>query len=309
MKSHQKLIYLILLAPLALFFTGCGAGFPIMTAEQEELVQNVDRLVKENKELKNRVSMLEGGGTSGAGSGGIRTTVADATNAVEEMRRELSFIRGTLEDGENERAQLDSDLKATNDSLKRLEERLASLEEAEGRAGVGGADAPGRAELKNAITANQEKIAALEAALASMGKTVEAQAPKPVPARQGPEEMYFSGYRLLKEMETDKAADLFKDFLQIYPKHKLADHARYWLGEIYYSKGDWERAILEFDRVIKEYPKGDKVPAATLKEGFSFLKLGAPKEARLLLQRVIDKYPESLEASIAKTRLEEIKGE
>ncbi len=305
MKNHKKLVYLLLFAPLTLFFSGCGAGFPIMTAEQETLVQNVDRLVKENKEFKTRLTRLEGEG-AGGGSGDLRATVAEATDAVEEMRRELSFTRGTLEDGENERAQIVSDLKATNDSLKNLEERLAAVEGAGGPGAAVETPAPDTEELKNAVEANQEKIAALEAAFASMGKTVEAPGPKPTPTLEDPEDMYFRGYSLLKDMEKDQAAEVFKKFLQIYPKHKLADHARYWVGEIYYSKGDWERAILEFDRVIKEYPKGDKVPAATLKEGFSFLKLGAPKEARVLLQRVIDKYPESPEAEIAKTRLDEI---
>jgi len=306
MTSHKKLIYLILFVPLTLFFTGCGAGFPIMTAEQETLVQNVDRLVKENKELKVRLSKLEGETASGGASGDLRATVAEASDAVDEMRRELSFIRGTLEDGENERAQIGSDLKAASDSLKKLEERVAAVEAAGAPGAATETPAADTGELKKAVTANQEKIAALEAAVASMGKTVPAAAPKPTPTLEDPEEMYFRGYSLLKEMEKDKATEVFKKFLQIYPKHKLADHARYWVGEIYYSKGDWERAILEFDRVIKEYPKGDKVPAATLKEGFSFLKLGAPKEARLLLQRVIDKYPESPEAEIAKTRLDEI---
>ncbi|MEE9591314.1 MAG: tetratricopeptide repeat protein, partial [Thermodesulfobacteriota bacterium] len=82
--------------------------------------------------------------------------------------------------------------------------------------------------------------------------------------------------------------------------------AQYWIGEIFYAKGDWERAILEFDDVIKKYPKGDKVPAALLKEGLSFSRLGAKKESRLLLTRVIKNYPKSNEADIAKKKLDNL---
>ncbi|GMR04326.1 MAG: tol-pal system protein YbgF [Thermodesulfobacteriota bacterium] len=302
MKRYRRYILLALLAPLALVFTGCGPGFPLMTAEQEQLVKNVDTLMKGNQELKERISALEGGGPGG-GAEDIKMTVAEALNSVEEMRRELSFIRGTIEDSENQRAQLAEDMAAVNEALKNLEEKMAAR-------GVAGGetfgDAGEIAALKDAVMENREKIAAIEATIASMGKKAEAPR-KTVPAREDPEEMYFRGYRLVKDGEMDKAAGVFKDFLQVYPKHKLADHARYWLGEIYYSQGDWERAILEFDKVIKEYPKGDKVPAATLKEGFSFLKLGAPKEARLLLERVVEKFPEAPEAEIAKKRLEELK--
>ena len=80
-------------------------------------------------------------------------------------------------------------------------------------------------------------------------------------------------------------------------------NAQYWLGEIYYAKGDWEMAILEFDKVIKKYPNAEKAPASLLKQGFAFEKLGSTKEATVLLREVMDKYPKSSEASIAKKRL------
>ncbi|MFQ5354786.1 MAG: tol-pal system protein YbgF, partial [Thermodesulfobacteriota bacterium] len=115
------------------------------------------------------------------------------------------------------------------------------------------------------------------------------------------------GFQLTKDREYEKAKAAFKRYLALYPRSKLADHARYWLGEIYYTNGNWERAILEFDRVIKEYPGGDKVPAAILKEGFAFEKLGSKKEARLLLEKLTKKYPGTPEAKIAKERLKKIK--
>ena len=63
----------------ALLLSGCGPGFPIMTREQEELVTNVETLVKENDSLKARVEKLEG-------SGGIETLKRD----MESVKRSVA---------------------------------------------------------------------------------------------------------------------------------------------------------------------------------------------------------------------------
>jgi tol-pal system protein YbgF len=148
-----------------------------------------------------------------------------------------------------------------------------------------------------------ERLAAIE------GKGPEAAPPTPKAEskEQDPEALYGEGFKAIKDNEYREASDRFTRFLAAYPEHKLADHAQYWLGEIYYAKGDWEKAILEFDKVLKNYPKGDKVPAATLKQGYSFEKLGLTKEAGVLLGQVVEKFPKSDEAAKAKSRLEEMK--
>jgi TolA-binding protein len=55
--------------------------------------------------------------------------------------------------------------------------------------------------------------------------------------------------------------------------------------------------------VLQQYPKGDKVPAALLKQGFAFLNLGDRVDAKLLLQKVIQDYPQSPQAEIAARKL------
>jgi TolA-binding protein len=45
------------------------------------------------------------------------------------------------------------------------------------------------------------------------------------------------------------------------------------------------------------------VPAALLKQGFAFAELGEKINARLVLQEVAEKYPNSPEAAKAKLRL------
>ena len=58
-----------------------------------------------------------------------------------------------------------------------------------------------------------------------------------------------------------------------------------------------------FDRVIQVYPKGNKVPAAILKKGFSYLELNNQQAGVKELRWVIQKHPSSNEAKIARNRL------
>jgi TolA-binding protein len=59
--------------------------------------------------------------------------------------------------------------------------------------------------------------------------------------------------------------------------------------------------------VIEKYPKGNKVPASLLKQGFAFLNLGDKSNSRLILEELIRKYPKSNEAKIARDKLKDLK--
>ncbi|MBI5599070.1 MAG: tol-pal system protein YbgF, partial [Deltaproteobacteria bacterium] len=118
--------------------------------------------------------------------------------------------------------------------------------------------------------------------------------------------LYLEGLDLVRvNKDYEKGLQAFERFLSLYPDHELSDNAQYWIGEAYYATGDWEKAILEFNKVIKNYPKGDKVPAALLKQAFSFERLGAMKESGILLKKVIAEHPKSTEAEIAEKHLKE----
>ena len=69
----------------------------------------------------------------------------------------------------------------------------------------------------------------------------------------------------------------------------------------------YEQAILSYQQVIKTYPKGNKVPAAMLRQAAAFQELKDKTSTRLLLQKIIKTYPTSSEAAIAKKRLDALK--
>lgn len=103
-----------------------------------------------------------------------------------------------------------------------------------------------------------------------------------------------------------EARNGFSRLLKDYPKSSHADNAQFWIGETYYQQKWYEKAILEYQKVIENYPKGNKVPAALLKQAFAFQKIGDNPNAKLILKELSQKYPKSNEGKIAQQKLKEI---
>ena len=123
----------------------------------------------------------------------------------------------------------------------------------------------------------------------------------------GMSELYNDAYQTYQKGDMEGARRKFEVFLKQYPNTNFSDNAQFWIGETYYAKKDYEKAILEYEKVMVKYPEGDKVPAALLKQAFAFLELGDRPNGRNLLRRVIDRYPQSEQAEIARKRLEAIR--
>ena len=120
-------------------------------------------------------------------------------------------------------------------------------------------------------------------------------------------DIYKDAYETFHKGDLEGARRKFEAFLKQYPNTELSDNAQYWIGETYYLKKDFERAILEYEKAIVKYPEGDKIPAALFKQALAFSELGDKANARNLLKRVIEKYPRSEQAEMAKKKLETIK--
>jgi tol-pal system protein YbgF len=120
-------------------------------------------------------------------------------------------------------------------------------------------------------------------------------------------DIYKDAYETFHKGDLEGARRKFEAFLKQYPNTELSDNAQYWIGETYYLKKDFERSILEYEKAIVKYPEGDKIPAALFKQALAFLELGDKANARNLLKRVIEKYPRSEQAEMAKKKLETIK--
>lgn len=156
------------------------------------------------------------------------------------------------------------------------------------------------------VKAMEERLSKLEQSFYDSNAKIVAIA-KALETPPTPDALYKQAQDLLKAGDNTKARAVLANFLEQYPNHKLSPNARYWIGESYYLEKNYEQAVLEFQKVIKEFPGKDKVPAAMLKQAMSFRELGDGKSARFVLKELLDKFPHADEASMAKDLLSKTK--
>ncbi|HKA62466.1 MAG TPA: tetratricopeptide repeat protein [Methylomirabilota bacterium] len=141
------------------------------------------------------------------------------------------------------------------------------------------------------------------------------------PARAGAsaEESYQAAYLDFSKGLYPLAVSGFRDFLRRFPDSPLADSAQYWIGEAYFSmaratanqpekaRENMEQAVQEFRKVVVAYPRGSKVPTALYKEALALVELKQTALAQSRLQYLVDHFPQSEEAPLAKERLASLK--
>ncbi len=119
----------------------------------------------------------------------------------------------------------------------------------------------------------------------------------------GADPNYARGLQLYREGQTEAAVRTLREFVNSNPKSDLADNAQFWLGEAYYSRGDYNRSIIELNEVLLKYPQGDQIPGALLALATAFANSGDKIDARLILQKLISDHPDTQEAKIGRDQL------
>jgi tol-pal system protein YbgF len=112
---------------------------------------------------------------------------------------------------------------------------------------------------------------------------------------------------MFRDGDLEGARQGFAGFLSEYPNSNLAPNARFWLGESYYGKKDFQKAIDAYDKVEIDYPSSEKVPAALLKKGYAYLAMKDMKRASSAFNQVVTLYPGSAEAGRASDKLTQLK--
>jgi len=207
---------------------------------------------------------------------------AAVTAGLEEIRVEISKLNGRLDKVEYT---LKKEVTANRDTYRKYETLIQ--------------------QLQASVSAEEQRIAQLEQYLnlEKTGTDADEKTTEQLQYNLSEEQRYLQAKQKFDAGDFDAAREGFSALIKRYPKSKHADNAQFWIGEIYYREKWYEKAILEYQKVIEKYAKGNKVAAALLKQGFSFYNLKDKANARLLLQELIKKYPKSKEAQIARKKL------
>ncbi|MFW5734131.1 MAG: tol-pal system protein YbgF [Oceanidesulfovibrio sp.] len=116
---------------------------------------------------------------------------------------------------------------------------------------------------------------------------------------------YTEAVRLTRSGNTEKGRQMLRAFLMEHPDSPLVPNAYYWLGETYYHDKRYAQAILTFKEVTSRFPKDPKAAASMLKIGYSYEMLGDKANARFYLNALIEDYPKSEPAKLARNALDE----
>ncbi len=290
---------LFLLIVLSTVLTGCTL---LVSPKNDPLRGDIKRVKKKTSAMEKELATIRN--ELDASRKEARTLTARLSADMDTLREEVAQVRGLAEEKQYNIVRVKENTEFLASSIQAMDERLKAIEEELNKEET----------EEPATTRLAAELEELRTAIKSLEDRVKGLEEKPPPAVEkkeeepGPAELYMEGLNLVREeRDFDKGLGVLRDFLSLYPHHKLSDNAQYWIGEVYYARGDWEGAIVEFNKVIKNYPEGDKVPAALLKQAYSFEKLGAVKEARILLKKIIKDHPDSQEAALAKKHLEKLK--
>jgi tol-pal system protein YbgF len=217
----------------------------------------------------------------------LRNQYAEIKSVLEALRDEVQSLKGRLEETEYMTQQrMNAADKSRKENMVKLDRMAAQINQIDARIQY------------------IEQYLNLEAAVDR--SAAPAEATPEVERKLTDKELYLKAKQAFDEGDFDGARAGFEKIIKDFPKSENTDNAQFWIGEIFYREKWYEKAILEYQKVIEKYPNGNKVPASLLKQGFAFLSLGDKANARLILKELAKKYPETNEGKIAIEKLKEI---
>lgn len=111
---------------------------------------------------------------------------------------------------------------------------------------------------------------------------------------------------VLKDKRYEQAIPEFRAFNKKYPNSTYAANAHYWLGQLLFNKGELAEAKLEFEVVVNQFQDSNKRSDALLKLAMVAQKQSDNARAIVLYRQVIEQYPNTSAAQLAKPRLASI---
>jgi tol-pal system protein YbgF len=217
--------------------------------------------------------------------GVMKNLLEQNTDAANKVTAAIDGLQASINKQQQDRAgqvdQISGQIQALNDTMDELKVRLAKL-----------------SKQFEDMQAAQQSMAAQQTQ-AQQQQQAMAQAP-------APDVLYNNALRDYNGAKNDLAVQEFNDYIKFYPDTDLAGNAYFYLAEIQYKAGDYQKAVVNYDLVLQNFPSGNKAAAAELKKGFALLELGKTDEGTQELKHVIQRYPKTNEATQARDRLRKL---
>jgi len=223
----------------------------------------------------------------------MRAPTADAQNSMNRITQDLAALRGEVEALKYQAGQGGGETQRVLSRLDQMDARLAAIEQSASRTLSAGTVDPMTGEP---LLPPPGMGGVTPPAPPADGGIVVTDSPLELREAVG----------MVRSGDPQGAIQRLREFLRKSPRSDSADDAQFFIGEAYYSLRDFNRAILEFNEVLLRYPRGDRVPAALLRQAFAFAELGDKVDARLVLQKLVSEHPKTAEAERGRQKLAEL---
>jgi tol-pal system protein YbgF len=217
--------------------------------------------------------------------GVMKNLLEQNTDAANKVTAAINGLQASINKQQQDRGaqvdQISGQIQALTDTMDELKVRLTKLSK----------------QFEDMQSAQQSMAA--QQAQAQQQQQAIAQAP-------APDVLYNNALRDYNGGNNDLAVQEFNDYIKFYPNTDLAGNAYFYLAEIHFKAGDYQKAIANYDLVVQNFPSGNKAAAAQLKKGFALIELGKVDEGTQELKHVVQRYPRTNEATQARERLRKL---
>ena len=214
--------------------------------EQQQLMADVRILQEQSQQLQNLIGALNA--TLGEAlkavnarldeqAGNNRKSFADQKLIIDTLSSDLKVVREKVDDNNVRIGSLSQEVDALRQGLQQLNAGRPAVAAPETTDGAIAAGGPGDAPTN-------------------------AAAPPALPIGTSPQRLYEQASGSYSAGLYDLAIEGFQAYIRSFPKSDMADDAQLQIGHSYLAQGKNDKAVEEYDKVIRTYPGGNAVPDA-----------------------------------------------
>ncbi len=336
-RFSQTALHLVVATILAVT-AGLSLGLPARAqgTELEGLLQRIERLQRDMNTLQRFVFKGEPvpageqvAGTAGGTGGLTRAAAARTDQRLSQFETQLRMLTGQVEEAvyrnnqNNER--LERLAAETDLRLRQLEQGMVpgtgmqAAPHGQLAPGVAGGDQASFASQPQVFgTIRQSDLEAMQSQPVAPGTGIARQDTSPAAIQPGgqeataaytlvgttPEEQYKHAFGLLSQANYGEAELALRSFVDQNPSDRLAGNAKYWLGETFYVRQDYQQAAVTFAEAYQEYPDSAKAPDNLLKLGMSLSALGSQSDACGTFVELLKRYPDAAATILQRAKQE-----
>jgi tol-pal system protein YbgF len=280
-------------APQITQFSAQAGAAPVATAKADNVVQGAEVVDSSKNNVSPKVDNAESGlGSSHHGMPAtvqasadltvLRTQVQNLFNQndsgkITALQEQIEKMNGILAEEKNSLATLE---KKQNQFYQDLDQRISMIEQIRGKS----------AQVSSSAVSGAADAAASQASSPGTQDIT----------------VYQQAFSLVSANRYNQAQVALQGYMKNYPKGKYINEARYWSGEIYFLRKQYQQAEKQFFSVIKDGTDKRRLPIAQLRLARIYLSTNRLAQAKKLLQKIQKQYPGTTSSKMASIYLKEV---